>query len=50
MEIKMIYSNGHEDENYFIKYHPMRRWIYKSAMDPEDFVLFKWSVRVWLNV
>ncbi|KAI6026551.1 hypothetical protein BKA83DRAFT_4244877 [Pisolithus microcarpus] len=30
-----------EGEVYGIKYNPDHRWVYKSAMDPEDFVLLK---------
>ncbi|KAL4068775.1 hypothetical protein V8B97DRAFT_813543 [Scleroderma yunnanense] len=30
-----------EGETYCMKYDPGHQWIYKSAMDPEDLVLFK---------
>lgn len=30
-----------EGEVYGIKYNPDHKWMYKSAMDPEDFVLLK---------
>ncbi|KAL4071866.1 hypothetical protein J3A83DRAFT_2924978 [Scleroderma citrinum] len=31
----------HEDETYCVKYNPEHRWVYKSAMEPEDFVILK---------
>ncbi|KAI6121176.1 hypothetical protein F5141DRAFT_1210860 [Pisolithus sp. B1] len=31
-----------EGEVYGVKYSPGHKWMYKSAMDPEDFVLLKW--------
>ena len=34
---------------YFrVKYNPNYRWIYKSAVEPEDFVLFKTLVRIMM--
>ncbi|KAI6038569.1 hypothetical protein EDC04DRAFT_2569785 [Pisolithus marmoratus] len=38
--ISVIYPDR-EGETYGVKYNPKQKWMYKSAMDPEDFVLFK---------
>lgn len=46
MTLKFAVRDG---QNYSVKYNPNHRWVYKSAMDPEDFVLFKWSVRIRLG-
>ncbi|KAL4080013.1 hypothetical protein V8B97DRAFT_1864287 [Scleroderma yunnanense] len=40
MPISLIYPD-HEGETLGVKYNPKHQWIYKSAMDPEDLVLFK---------
>ena len=44
-EVTLIF-NSHDTEALHVKYNPNHRWVYKSAMDPEDSVLFKWLVRV----
>ena len=45
IEVTLIFG-AREGQNFSVKYSPDHRWVYKSAMDPEDFVLFKWSVRI----
>ena len=42
----MLVSDARESQILYLKYNPMHRWVYKSAMDPEDFVLLKWLVRL----
>ena len=44
-EVTLVF-NTHESQVLYLKYNPVHRWVYKSAMDPEDFVLFKWLVRL----
>ena len=41
MEVMLKFADGSEAKNYSVKYNPNHRWVYKSAMEPEDFVLFK---------
>lgn len=40
LPVALIYPDR-EGETYGVKYSPNQKWVYKSAMDPEDFVLFK---------
>ncbi|KAI6157164.1 hypothetical protein BKA82DRAFT_13262 [Pisolithus tinctorius] len=40
LPVALIYPDR-EGETYGVKYSPNQKWMYKSAMDPEDFVLFK---------
>ena len=44
-EATLIFNVG-DKQMVYVTYNPMHRWVYKSAMDPEDFVLFKWLVRL----
>ena len=44
-EVTLIF-NSYDAEALHVKYNPNHRWVYKSAMNPEDSVLFKWLVRV----
>ena len=48
-EVTLIF-NSCDVEALHVKYDPNHRWVYKSAMDPEDFVLLKWLVRIRLDV
>jgi len=41
MEVTLKFAD-HEAKNYYsVKYNPKHHWVYKSAMDLQDFVLFK---------
>ncbi|KAG6328359.1 hypothetical protein ID866_10730 [Astraeus odoratus] len=40
MAVALIYPDR-EGETYGVKYDPGHRWLYKSAMEPDDFVLIK---------
>ena len=48
MEVTLKFAKR-EGKNYSVKYNPKHHWVYKSAMDPKDFVLFKMSVRMRLD-
>ncbi|KAI6121179.1 hypothetical protein F5141DRAFT_1088397 [Pisolithus sp. B1] len=43
--VALIYPDR-EGETYGVKYNPNQKWMYKSAMDPKDLVLLKWSVLI----
>ena len=40
----LVANNMRGCQSLYMKYNPMHRWVYKSAMGPEDFMLFKWLV------
>ncbi|KAL4071867.1 hypothetical protein V8B97DRAFT_2004363 [Scleroderma yunnanense] len=41
MAMSLIHPDHHVDESYCVKYNSEHRWIYKSAMEPEDCVILK---------